>query len=736
MPLPSATVRVAGTGRGTITNVDGYYVLRLPPGPVQLVFSYVGYLTDTVAVAMSADRTLNITLRPIAIELQEIVVTSEDPAYRIMRKVIENKHRWRDSLRSYQFKAFTRQILRRDTVIASITESFTHGYWRAGDTLREVVLQKRQTENIPLRMNFAIVGQIQNFYDDEIEFLGFRFVGPTSPDAFDYYRFRLLSVKEADGVPLYEIQVEPNSRVVPLFAGTLMVIGDIFALAGIDVTPNEAFVVPFVSDLSIRYAQGFSQYAGIFWMPTDIRVQGSVEVGIVGLSLPRVGFEQTSTIYEYMINSSVPDSMFVKPVLTSSPEAAAFDSTFWKENEVLPLSQEEQQAYESLDSTQTLQKQFAPSGPLTSLGGGGLPGLEYLDIRFNRVEGLFLGGKISVDTLAEWLGVSAKVGYGTADHRWKYSLGGKVRMSRVGRLAAGLDIYDDIAHVPDELPLDGFGVALTSLIAKNDPRDYYAVRGFSPYVEGMPLRDWLVRLRYRDESHRSVSQHTDYSFFYRSRSYRPQPEIDEGRLRSFLIETRLGDEPVPFDITSRDFLEVEFEASPGSAVGSDYSFRWLSARGEYHVADFLTRNLFPPTLTLRASAGAAWGDLPLQRVFSVPSSVMGFGPLGVLRGSRVREFGGKTYALVSVEQNFRSVPFLLLDIPFLYKNSIEVLVHGSVARSWAGADSALAGLESGGWYGEAGFGIGKIFGFIRCDVTYRFFQPSRFVFTVALSRII
>ena len=82
------------------------------------------------------------------------------------------------------------------------------------------------------------------------------------------------------------------------------------------------------------------------------------------------------------------------------------------------------------------------------------------------------------------------------------------------------------------------------------------------------------------------------------------------------------------------------------------------------------------------------------------------------------------------------MPFLLLDIPFLYKNGIEVMVHGAVARSWANQGSGAEHLATSGWYAEAGAGIGKIVGFIRCDLTYRFYDPSRFIFTVALSRIL
>jgi len=365
--LAAANIRIDGTARGTISNADGLYRLSLPPGPYAIIFSFIGYKPDTVRVNLSSDVSADVLLKPIAIQLSEIVVTDEDPAYRIMRKVIENKSRWKENLKTYQFDAFTRQVLRRDTAIASIAESYTTGYWQQGDTLREVVRQKRQTENIPMAQNFAAVGGIVNFYDDEIRFSGFTFVGPTSPEAFDYYAFHLEQTRVQNGVELYAIRMIPLTKVTPLFNGTVSIIGDSYAVVGIEVKPNEAYRIPFVSRLDITYAQQFTLLERIFWMPVDIRLKGSAQIGIAGFSFPRIGFDMVSSIYDYRLNAEIPDSIALKPRRTTAPEAETFDSTFWSEKEVLALTEEEQTAYNTLDSTQTLQKQFQPSGPLSSL---------------------------------------------------------------------------------------------------------------------------------------------------------------------------------------------------------------------------------------------------------------------------------------------------------------------------------------------------------------------------------
>ncbi|MGX5820598.1 SusC/RagA family TonB-linked outer membrane protein [Chitinophaga lutea] len=70
-PLPGVAVMIEGTNRGTVTNAQGQYELRAP-GTAKLVFSFLGYLTQTLAVD---DKTqLNVTLREDTKGLNEVIV--------------------------------------------------------------------------------------------------------------------------------------------------------------------------------------------------------------------------------------------------------------------------------------------------------------------------------------------------------------------------------------------------------------------------------------------------------------------------------------------------------------------------------------------------------------------------------------------------------------------------------------------------------------------------------------
>jgi len=736
-PLASANVRVAASTRGTIANVNGRFVLPLDPGTYRVIISSIGYRPDTLAIDLTGSLVRDVMLQPSEIVLPEIVVTSEDPAIEIIRRAIANKKRWADRLSSYELEAFTRQTMWRDTAIAAINESYTRGYWQKGDTLREIVKQKRQTANMGAEQNFASVGRILNFNEERVRFLGYSFVGPTATDALEYYDYKLLRTRTVGGLETYEIRMIPRTRSIPLFAGTVNIAGESYALIGVDVEPNEAFLIPFIKDRKLRYRQQFSFYDQQFWMPVDIRIEGAFTIGVVGLTMPRIAIEQTSVIYQYSINTPIPDSIFQKPRLTVDSAAWRYDSTFWTTTAVLPLNVQEQKAYASLDSTQSLEVQFRPGGVTATLGGGGEELgwiLDILDVSFNRVEGLHLGARYNLDRKIPWLSVKSGFAYGFSDKQTKYFLGMTVYQGSQRALGVGAEVYRRLDQRPDHGYFEALFNSLTCLLSRNDYRDYYQSDGGRAFVVGSPLPKVRMEFSFVAEQHRSARQNTDYSFFSRSRSYRLNPPVVEGNLRSLRLDLRLGGEQVPLDLVSQDRVILSIEHSRPSLASSAFFFTRYDAVGSMTFPTFGEDFLFRPSLKVRVGAGTATGDVPPQRWFDLESSSSGVGPFGVMRAMSVKEFSGTGYLAFNIEHNFRTIPFLLLGVPFLYEAGIEFLVHGGAARTWS--HNAVVPQTTDGWYYEAGFGVSRILDLLRVDFTWRLSQPRRFAITVAVAGIL
>ncbi|TXF89901.1 TonB-dependent receptor [Neolewinella aurantiaca] len=71
-PLPGATILAKGTSAGTVADLDGNYSLTIPEGISEIVVSYTGYETQTIAI--DGRTTIDIVLSE-GVSLDEIVVT-------------------------------------------------------------------------------------------------------------------------------------------------------------------------------------------------------------------------------------------------------------------------------------------------------------------------------------------------------------------------------------------------------------------------------------------------------------------------------------------------------------------------------------------------------------------------------------------------------------------------------------------------------------------------------------
>ncbi|WP_375586279.1 SusC/RagA family TonB-linked outer membrane protein [Cyclobacterium xiamenense] len=79
-PLPGATITIQGTTRGTVTDLDGNFMIDAPEGSV-LVFSYIGY--ESKLVTLGGQSGLEVRLQPDSSSLEEVVVVGYGTQKRI-----------------------------------------------------------------------------------------------------------------------------------------------------------------------------------------------------------------------------------------------------------------------------------------------------------------------------------------------------------------------------------------------------------------------------------------------------------------------------------------------------------------------------------------------------------------------------------------------------------------------------------------------------------------------------
>ncbi len=88
-PLPGVNVMVKGTTLGTVTDVNGKYTLSAPDENATLIFSFIGYLSQEIAI--SSRTVVDAVMQPDIKTLSEVVVvgygtTKKSDLYRLCRK--------------------------------------------------------------------------------------------------------------------------------------------------------------------------------------------------------------------------------------------------------------------------------------------------------------------------------------------------------------------------------------------------------------------------------------------------------------------------------------------------------------------------------------------------------------------------------------------------------------------------------------------------------------------------
>ena len=78
LPLEGASVFAQNTTKGVITDKEGHYRIELNKGGYELIISYTGYASQTIATEADGDKQLNIELKKEDKNLGEVVVTASN----------------------------------------------------------------------------------------------------------------------------------------------------------------------------------------------------------------------------------------------------------------------------------------------------------------------------------------------------------------------------------------------------------------------------------------------------------------------------------------------------------------------------------------------------------------------------------------------------------------------------------------------------------------------------------
>ncbi len=690
-PLSFANIRVANSTLGSAANVAGEYEIKMQSGTYKLIASFIGYYSDTLEVNLNQNiSNYNFSLLQTKVDLQEIVIKPEEnPAIEIIRKAIENRKIRNQKLLNYEVEAYTKGLIRTiedisagdnsigvglggsdttELIISGILENHSRNYFEQPNQFKSMILARKQSANFPPSINTLTGGRlIQNFYENDVNFLGRDLPGPISDNALQYYYFYIENILAQNDKKVFQIHMEPDNSADPGFTGKIFITDSTFDLIKVDLVLNRAANTGNLFD-TVNIYQQFDVYENVV-MPVDYRL--FVKANILGLV--RFGFELNTIMFNYKINKTLHEDIFNKAIVTVIPEADNVDSSYWKNTQTIPNTLEEEIAYNRIDSLENVSKSFWDDFSFLNTRIGLSKNVSISAplgmYHFSRIEGHALDFGIFVDDAFNRRFNSAlKLSYGFSDKKFKqdfsagYLLGNyrtwKIKFSAFNKLNVLFDESDNYGELFS---------TLVTLISKDEFRDYYYSKGFSFGLEGEVLPILNMRVGFKNKTYNNAYNTTDFSFFNRDKTYRANPEI---------YETKINSVHVGFDIDFRDYIEDGYFRRRTS-LGR--SFILFSGDVTYSNPDFLNsglefttyelssrvflRTFKSASLNLFVYARSNDGATPYQDLYALPGNIdIVFNP-HTFRTLNVNEIIGDRMLTLNFTHDFRDELFRLANIP-------------------------------------------------------------------------
>ncbi|MCX6139108.1 MAG: DUF5686 family protein [Ignavibacteriales bacterium] len=291
---------------------------------------------------------------------------------------------------------------------------------------------------------------------------------------------------------------------------------------------------------------------------------------------------------------------------------------------------------------------------------------DNLTFRYNRVEGFFLG--LGAEKKFYWDGrrtISGygSAGYGFATHRWRLNLG----LDR--QFAANDALYEigaeahSITDTKDEWRMKLWENNLVALLWHEDYRDYFGREGFSVHVARYskePSLSTQLRVDYLIDRYKSLENGTNWSVFRQLHSFRNNPAIQEGWMRSLVLTAGLSTVERVKRLNEGWDLYFCGEAA-GDQLGADFMFKQavVDIRRYQPVASYAAVNV-------RVRGGTLEGKLLPQKSFEL-------GGANTMPAYGFKEFSGNRMLLGNAE--FLLSGRVLRDVSF-WPSMFDIIVFG------------------------------------------------------------
>lgn len=224
-PMPHVNVVAKGTNIATVTNDDGVFLLKLPEGNMRITFSHMGYESQSVVVRDGQTQPLDIRLKPTTIQLDEVVVWTEDP--RELVRIAVSKISDNYSERPERYQTFYREMVQKRKRYISVAEGVVDMYksaygrnvYRDGVSIRKGrrIISSRVRDTLGVKVLGGPAFPVKLDVVKNLDFL-------LSKEELEGYRLTMGAPASVDGRIQYVVEISPLLlREYPLFNGKLYI---------------------------------------------------------------------------------------------------------------------------------------------------------------------------------------------------------------------------------------------------------------------------------------------------------------------------------------------------------------------------------------------------------------------------------------------------------------------------------------------------------------------------------
>ena len=746
LSVPYVNIGVEGTYYGTSSNEQGEFKLTLKKGTHHLIISCVGYETKKIIVAVPNKKEINIEIKPIIIELPEVIVNAEEnPAYAIIRKAIANKEKNKEGLLNYHYNFYSKNILKSGKDIVFIEEDIGEGFNDLSSNAVELKTEMLHTENISGKtfqqtdFNF-FEKNIIDFTEDSLKLGKFVFHLPLSKFAFDYYDYKLLGLLQSGKHVFYQIEVIPLSKIRPTFKGEILIDDSSYALTGLDLMLINRNLMPF-TNFKMSIIQNLINYKN-YWLPKYYKIDITYDINYYYL----IRLDSAITSYikvfnNHLINVNKNDSLLQNINQLS-------DSTFNSEPEIItknvmdslrlyPLSPDETKAYQNIDST----KKIVSSLKLGGVGGKFIKNTDfernhkktngkftigavfkYINLQNNRVDGITAGLKHSGWISDKVASYSVQAGYALAreDINANFSLNVPIKNSFFN----GIELSGNYAtrpvnvfsHYPD------FWNSAAVTLGFEDHFNYLHSTGGSLAVKKTLGKHTYAKLGFTIESQKSIDAIKYYSIFNSNRNVRINPQIINGMDNRIVLNFNSGKSPYKMNFMTADGFTSQVELS-SKLFGSNFNYTRINVAYQFYIKTMYDELFFSPYLGIFIEASGIFGSYGLQHLYTPQTALGIFSPFGTFKGLAPYQFVGDKSIAIHLEHNWRKTFFDMLGIYFPVAWNLEFTTGINGLGIWNDSNF-LINRNTDKYYWEVYAGISGILGIINVNAAYNSFKNT------------